>query len=93
MLWKICKIYRELSCGHKFHHKCLNIWEKYQDDVSCPYCRSKYNNSALRSQTLSSSDEEKKQSFIELIKEKINEVSLLSSLDKNNRLKLINSIF
>lgn len=89
---KISKIYRELSCGHKFHHKCLNIWEKYQDDISCPYCRSEYNNITLRSQTLSSSDQEKKQSFIGLIKDKLNEVSFSSSLDKNYKLKLINSI-
>lgn len=26
-----------LSCGHKYHYKCINSWFQYQKN--CPYCR------------------------------------------------------
>lgn len=51
-LCKNGKIYRELECGHRFHHKCLSQCLTKQ----CPLCRSPFENIVTRERILSSSD-------------------------------------
>ena len=51
-LCKNGKIYRELECGHRFHHKCLSLCLTKQ----CPLCRSPYENMVTRVGILSQSD-------------------------------------
>ena len=54
-------IYRTLHCGHKFHHKCLIVNEKYNNSQCiCPYCRQTYENIKLRDRTYKLSIEEEK---------------------------------
>ena len=58
---KLNKIYRELSCGHRFHHKCLKLCEdtSNNDIYSCP-CRNKYENMILRTRILSTTEKKEK---------------------------------
>lgn len=64
-------MYRTLHCGHKFHHKCLIMNEKYNNsECICPYCRQTYENIKLRNRTykLTIEEEEKKKMFVNQIK-------------------------
>ena len=64
-------IYRTLHCGHKFHHKCLIVNEKYNNsECICPYCRQTYENIKLRDRTykLSIEEEKKKKIFVNELK-------------------------
>ena len=70
-LCKNGKIYRELGCGHRFHHKCLLLCQT----KTCPLCRTPYENIVLRKRILSSVDELKFKIFCSDIKFKINSIS------------------
>ena len=88
------KIYRTLSCGHKFHHKCLKNCEKKDDTIhNCPYCRQEYENIILRKRITILSVEEKdiKKNFIKYMKEMLNMCE--STNGKVPRLLICNKIF
>ena len=84
-LCKNGKIYRELGCGHRFHHKCLLLCQT----KTCPLCRTPYENIVLRKRILSSVDELKFKIFCSDIKFKINSIS---ETQKDERLNTINTI-
>lgn len=70
-------IYRTLHCGHKFHHKCLILNEKYNNsECICPYCRQTYENIKLRDRTykLSIEEEKNKKMFSDQIKSLLVEI-------------------
>ena len=87
---KLGRVYRTLSCGHKFHHKCLKLSEN-DSRYYCPYCRLEYNNMILRSQILSEKDQEIKDIFVKKIKNLINNV--LSKEEKNSKLLILIQIY
>ena len=37
--YKVGEYKRKLTCGHKFHKKCIDKWFKYSNDFRCPICR------------------------------------------------------
>ena len=86
------KIYRELGCGHRFHHKCLSLCQT----KTCPLCRTPYENIVLRVRSLSPSDKL-------ILKTFCNEmISILNEFDEikynieyqyiNKRLIIINKV-
>ena len=89
------RIYRDLPCGHKFHHGCLKMTEKKDATIhNCPYCRQEYENIKLRCKQnllLSNKEKEIKGIFITYIKTKLNECQLASG--KKNRLIIANCIY
>ena len=95
------KIYRELGCGHRFHHKCLSLCQT----KICPVCSTSYENIVLRTRGLSwpksSSDKLKLKTYCDDIRSIINlaySVSTLSphtrsgSVRISERLRLINNL-
>ena len=88
-LCKNGKIYRELGCGHRFHHKCLSLCQT----KTCPLCRTPYENIVLRKRVLSSVDELKLKTYCSDIKSLINECNSISeTIQKSKRLHIINII-
>jgi hypothetical protein len=88
-LCKNGKIYRELGCGHRFHHKCLSLCQT----KTCPLCRTPYENIVLRERVLSSSDKLKLKTYCDDIKALINECNSFSeTIQKSKRLHIINII-
>ena len=89
------RIYRDLPCGHRFHHKCLKMTEKKEATThNCPYCRQEYENIKIRSRQnllLSIKEKEMKVNFTTYIKTKLNECELASG--KKNRLIIANCIY
>jgi len=53
---KLPRISRTLPCGHTFHFKCLNMWEKKTNKktncYNCPYCRKEYSVMKLRNEKI-----------------------------------------
>lgn len=56
---KLPKCHRVLPCSHKYHFKCIKMWEQKIDKndkykinkntkYNCPYCRQEYSNMTLR---------------------------------------------
>ena len=84
-LCKNGKIYRELGCGHRFHHKCLYL----SQTKTCPLCRTPYENIVLRKRILSSVDELILNKFLRDIKFQINSIS---KTQISKRLNTINTI-
>ena len=83
------KIYRELGCSHRFHHKCLSLCQT----KTCPLCRTPYENIVLRERVLSSSDKLKLKTYCNDIKALINECnSFRATIQKSKRLHIINII-
>ena len=88
-LCKNGKIYRELGCSHRFHHKCLSLCQT----KTCPLCRTPYENIVLRERVLSSSDKLKLKTYCDDIKALINECNSFSeTIHKSKRLHIINII-
>ena len=87
-LCKNGKIYRELGCGHRFHHKCLSLCQT----KTCPLCRTPYENIVLRERSLSSSDKIKLKTYCNDIKVLINACNSISSTMPSKRLHIINII-
>ena len=84
-LCKNGKIYRELGCGHRFHHKCLSLCHT----KTCPLCRTPYENIVLRERVLSSSDLLKLKIYCNDIKSLINSIT---TSQPSERLHIINTI-
>jgi hypothetical protein len=83
------KIYRELGCGHRLHHKCLLLCET----TTCPLCRTPYDNMVLRKRVLSNDDKLKLKIYCNDIKSLINKFHLISETDPlSERLHIINTI-
>ena len=90
----IGKIYRNLHCNHKFHHKCLKLCEKSNNTIhKCPYCRQEYENIILRDRTslITLSEKEKKENFVNYIQLKLKECKL--TLEVKDRLLIVNIIY
>ena len=84
-LCKNGKIYRELGCGHRFHHKCLSLCHT----KTCPLCRTPYENIVLRKRVLSSSGLLKLKIYCNDIKSLINSIT---TSQPSERLHIINTI-
>ena len=91
---KLGRIYRELSCGHRFHFKCLNLYETYKNNklLTCPYCRESYRNIVLR-ERLSKREIEKKRNYVHIIYQQFNKIYNMESLNKNDIVKEMNHLF
>jgi len=91
-LYKNGKIYRELECGHRFHHKCLSLWLTKE----CPLCRRPYENIITRESILSSSDKLLLKKFISEMIPIINELNIIKYNKApqyiNKRLIIINNV-
>ena len=89
------RIYRDLPCGHRFHHSCLKMCEKKEATIhECPYCRQEYENIQLRNRqnlSLSIREKEMKVNFTTYIKTKLNECEITSG--KKNKLLIVNCIY
>ena len=92
---KIGKIYKELECGHRFHFRCITIYEKLkeQENLNCPYCRNEYSVMKLRDRIpkLTPEEQKRRKKFSNIIKSKLNDVALES--DKSKKVIVVNSIF
>ena len=83
------KIYRELGCGHRLHHKCLSLCET----TTCPLCRTPYDNMVLRKRILSDDDKLKLKTYCDDIKSLITKFYLISETDSTSKsLRIINTI-
>ena len=87
------KIYRELECGHRFHHKCLSQCLTKQ----CPLCRSPYENIVTRASILSLSDKLLLKKFVSEMIPILNEFYVIKYNEEpqyiNKRLIIINKVF
>jgi hypothetical protein len=89
-LCKNGKIYRELGCGHRFHHKCLSLCQT----KTCPLCRTPYENIVLRERRLSASDKLILNKFLRDIKSILNDFYKIEYYynHQNNKLIIINTL-
>jgi hypothetical protein len=94
---KIGKIYKELECGHRYHFKCITLYEKFKnnENLNCSYCRNPYSIMKLRDRKKKLTPEEKikKDSFVSHISNLILEVKIINNYNKNKKVILINKIF
>ena len=89
---KLNKIYRELSCGHRFHHKCLKLCEdtSNNDIYSCPYCRNKYENMILRT-NFKYNGKKRKDVYTNVLSKMVIDVN--NAPTKKDKVDIVNNIF
>ena len=91
-LCKNGKIYRELGCGHRFHHKCLSLCLTKH----CPLCRRPYENIVTRVRILSQADKIISKQFVNEMIPILNEFDIIKYNEApqyiNKRLIIINKV-
>lgn len=81
-----------MSCGHRFHHKCLKLCENTSNDIySCPYCRNEYKNMSLRPRLLSISEKKRKDVYTNDLSKMVIDVN--NAHTKKDKVDIVNNIF
>ena len=92
---KIGKIYKELECGHRYHFRCITLYEKLKDnnDLNCPYCRKEYSVMKLRVRipNLTPKELKRKSEFSNNIKSLLNKIEF--EFEKSQKIIVINTLF
>ena len=90
---KLGRIYKELPCGHRYHYKCIKIYEnlKKNENLKCCYCREPYRIMKLRDRKLTGKEQNKKLIFCNSLKNLLNNVSINKEL--NTKVIVVNNIF